>query len=138
MNIYHITHAPTAKIAHLHFWGCNLSCRACLLKKELYNCHSAERAQFAGIRPLLPQSTLHKSPDCVTTIEGLSICTDTQPLSDIPLWLVLLGFPYPEHFSPLHVGHVPWVAGLPFFMVIDFAAFMSFLDLHLTQYACTI
>jgi pyruvate-formate lyase-activating enzyme len=42
MNIYHITHAPTAKIAHLHFWGCNLSCRACLLKKELYDCHLTE------------------------------------------------------------------------------------------------
>ena len=36
------------------------------------------------------------------------------------------------------LGHTPWVAGLPFFMVIDFASFISFLDLHLTQYACTI
>ena len=42
MNIYHITYAPTVKTAHLHFWGCNLSCRACLLLKEIYDCHLKE------------------------------------------------------------------------------------------------
>jgi pyruvate-formate lyase-activating enzyme len=42
MNIYHITHSPQAGIAHLHFWGCNLNCRACLLKKELRDLHLAE------------------------------------------------------------------------------------------------
>lgn len=42
MNIYHITHSPGAGIVHLHFWGCNLSCRACLLKKELYDLHLKE------------------------------------------------------------------------------------------------
>jgi pyruvate formate lyase activating enzyme len=42
MNIYHITHSPRVGSAHLHFWGCNLNCRACLLKKELYDCHLAE------------------------------------------------------------------------------------------------
>lgn len=42
MNIYHITHSQRVGIAHLHFWGCNLDCRACLLKKELYDCHLAE------------------------------------------------------------------------------------------------
>lgn len=42
MNIYHITHSPRVGIVHLHFWGCNLNCRACLLKKELYDCHLAE------------------------------------------------------------------------------------------------
>lgn len=42
MNIYHITYAPETKIVHLHFWGCNLNCRACLLKKELYDCHLGE------------------------------------------------------------------------------------------------
>jgi len=42
MNIYHITHSPEVGIAHLHFWGCNLNCRACLLKKELYYCHLIE------------------------------------------------------------------------------------------------
>ncbi|MFQ6122052.1 MAG: radical SAM protein [Dehalococcoidales bacterium] len=42
MNIYHITYAPTVKTIHLHFWGCNLNCQACLLKKEIYDCHLAE------------------------------------------------------------------------------------------------
>lgn len=42
MNIYHITYAPMVKTIHLHFWGCNLKCRACLLKKELYDCHLTE------------------------------------------------------------------------------------------------
>ena len=42
MNIYHITYAPTVKTVHLYFWGCNLSCRACLRLKEIYNCHLEE------------------------------------------------------------------------------------------------
>ncbi|MFH1382162.1 MAG: radical SAM protein [Chloroflexota bacterium] len=42
MNVYHITHSPQVGIVHLHFWGCNLSCRACLLKKELHDVHLAE------------------------------------------------------------------------------------------------
>jgi len=29
MNVYHITYAPTVGTVHLHFWGCNLSCRSC-------------------------------------------------------------------------------------------------------------
>ena len=39
MNIYHITYAPRVKTIHLYFWGCNLSCRACLLLKEIYDRH---------------------------------------------------------------------------------------------------
>ena len=35
----------------------------------------------------------------------------------------------------LQVGHTPWVAGLPFFIVIALGLFISFLALHLTQYA---
>ena len=42
MNVYHITYAPKVGTVHLHFWGCNLNCRACLLKKEIYDCHLAE------------------------------------------------------------------------------------------------
>ncbi len=42
MNIYHVTYAPAAKTVHLHFWGCNLSCRACLLLKEIHDCHLEE------------------------------------------------------------------------------------------------
>jgi pyruvate formate lyase activating enzyme len=42
VNVYHITYGPTTKIVQLHFWGCNLNCRACLLKREIYDCHLAE------------------------------------------------------------------------------------------------
>ena len=34
------------------------------------------------------------------------------------------------------VGHTPWVAGLPFFMVIALASFISLFIRHFTQYAC--
>lgn len=39
MNIYHISHSPQVGIVHLHFWGCNLNCRACFRKQELHDCH---------------------------------------------------------------------------------------------------
>jgi pyruvate formate lyase activating enzyme len=42
MNIYHITYSPEPKAVYLHFWGCNLSCRACLCHKEIYDCHLEE------------------------------------------------------------------------------------------------
>ncbi len=42
MNVYHITYSPGVGIIHLHFWGCNLSCRACLRLKETYDCHLEE------------------------------------------------------------------------------------------------
>jgi hypothetical protein len=32
-----------------------------------------------------------------------------------------------------HVGHVPFVAGLPFFMVTAWVLFISLLSLHFTQ-----
>jgi pyruvate-formate lyase-activating enzyme len=42
MNVYHITYSPEPKTVYLHFWGCNLSCRACLCHKEIYDCHLEE------------------------------------------------------------------------------------------------
>ena len=33
------------------------------------------------------------------------------------------------------VVQMPWVAGLPFFIVTFFSSFISLFDLHLTQYA---
>ncbi len=42
MNLYHIAYAPTVGTVDLHFWGCNFSCRACLLLKEIYDCHLEE------------------------------------------------------------------------------------------------
>jgi len=36
-NIYHITYTPATKSASLRFWGCNMNCRGCLCKKEVYD-----------------------------------------------------------------------------------------------------
>ena len=46
MNVYHITYSPGPKIVCLYFWGCNLKCRACLLKKEIYDCHLKETKEL--------------------------------------------------------------------------------------------
>lgn len=62
MNIYHITYSPEVGAVYLHFWGCNLNCRACLLKKELYDCHLAETRDniFSPVKksPGVPQHFL--------------------------------------------------------------------------------
>ena len=42
MNVYHISYGPGMKIVQLHFWGCNLKCRSCLLRREIYDCHLTE------------------------------------------------------------------------------------------------
>jgi len=41
-SVYHITWSREYGICCLHFWGCNLSCRICLLKKEVLDCHLPE------------------------------------------------------------------------------------------------
>jgi hypothetical protein len=43
-----------------------------------------------------------------------------------------LALPILNIFVP-QVGHTPWVAGLPFFIVISLVSFISRLALHLTQ-----
>lgn len=76
MKIYHITHSPGAGTAHLHFWGCNLSCRACLLKKELYDCHLAEtkRRLFNPTResPIAPERFLDLE-EVMRILRGLEV-----------------------------------------------------------------
>jgi len=48
---------------------------------------------------------------------------------------MLFVLPYPIlYIFVLQVGQVPFVAGLPFFMVTDFGFFISLLVLHFTQY----
>ncbi len=50
----------------------------------------------------------------------------------IPVTLILSYFPILNILVP-HTGHTPWVAGLPFFIVIVLASFISLLVRHLTQ-----
>lgn len=59
MNVYHITYGPDTKIVDLHFWGCNLSCRACLLKREIYDCHLTETKDRIRQR----QSKFNQTPE---------------------------------------------------------------------------
>ena len=41
-NVYHITYSKEYGVCCLYFWGCNLRCRLCLLKKEAFDCHLPE------------------------------------------------------------------------------------------------
>lgn len=41
-SVYHITCSREYGVCCLFFWGCNLSCRLCLLKKEAFDCHLPE------------------------------------------------------------------------------------------------
>ncbi len=59
MNVYHITYGPATKIVQLHFWGCNLGCRACLLKREIYDCHLVETKD----RIFQRQNEINQTPD---------------------------------------------------------------------------
>jgi hypothetical protein len=55
----------------------------------------------------------------------------------------IAGEELPAHILPilnifvLHLGHVPCTAGLPFFMVICLASFISLFALHFMQYPST-
>ena len=65
MNIYHITYSPVPKVVCLHFWGCNLNCRACLLKKEIYDCHLKETKDAI----FDPEKTAPAAPDRFLTLD---------------------------------------------------------------------
>ena len=41
-KVYHITCSREYGVGCLYFWGCNLRCRLCLLKKEAFDCHLPE------------------------------------------------------------------------------------------------
>ncbi len=41
-SVYHITCSREHGVGCLYFWGCNLRCRLCLLKKEAFDCHLPE------------------------------------------------------------------------------------------------
>ncbi|MGC9975504.1 MAG: hypothetical protein ABSC57_02120 [Syntrophales bacterium] len=41
-HVYHITYSREHGVGCLYFWGCNLTCKLCLLKKEAFDCHLPE------------------------------------------------------------------------------------------------
>ncbi len=76
MNIYHISYAPTAKTAHLFFWGCNMNCRGCVLKEEIYDWHMEEtrqaRLKKTGEPPQPPRRFL-KLEEVMDILGGLEL-----------------------------------------------------------------
>jgi pyruvate-formate lyase-activating enzyme len=41
-SVYHMTYSREHSVGCLYFWGCNLRCKVCLLKKEAFDCHLPE------------------------------------------------------------------------------------------------
>ncbi len=77
MNVYHISYAAEVKQAYLHFWECNMRCRACLCLKEIYDCHleeTRERIFREGGPPQSPQSFL-EIKEIVKLLTGLNLET---------------------------------------------------------------
>jgi pyruvate-formate lyase-activating enzyme len=72
-HVYHITYAEQYRIASLFFWGCNLRCRICLLKKEAYDCHLPENRL-----KIYDPSYQSKSPETFLTLAEL--CKLLEPL----------------------------------------------------------
>lgn len=79
MNIYHITYGPATKIVQLHFWGCNLRCRACLLKREIYDCHLAETKE----RILCGKNESNKTPDKFLDIKEVLQILNKLDISEV-------------------------------------------------------
>jgi MoaA/NifB/PqqE/SkfB family radical SAM enzyme len=74
-NVYHITHSREFGICSLFFWGCNLQCRICLLKKEAYDCHLPEnrlRIYDPDYRSKRPNTFL-PLPELFDLLSGLNI-----------------------------------------------------------------
>jgi len=78
VNVYHITYAPAVKTVHLHFWGCNLSCRGCLRLKEIYDSHLEEARDVLFDRERkaaeTPQGFLGLE-EVIEVLEGLEVRT---------------------------------------------------------------
>ncbi len=79
-RIYHITYSREYGVGCLFFWGCNLRCRLCLLKKEAFDCHLPENR----LRIYEP-SYRSGRPARFLTMEGLRERLDPLPLRQVVL-----------------------------------------------------
>jgi pyruvate formate lyase activating enzyme len=79
-HVYHITYAPEFGVCCLYFWGCNLRCRLCLLKKEAFDCHLPENR----LRIYDPAYTSSR-PDRFLTFAELFELLDPLPLKQVVL-----------------------------------------------------
>jgi len=92
ISLYHITWGEQYGICSLYFWGCNLRCRICLLKKEIFDCH-------------LPETRLRIYDPCFVSLEPREFLTLEQTLEileRLPIKRVFLmgGEPLCEPFLP--------------------------------------
>ena len=75
MNIYHITYGPNTGIVQLHFWGCNLACKACLLRREIYDCHLTETKDRIFQKQNIENHVPHEFLDMEAVIQHLDNLT---------------------------------------------------------------
>jgi pyruvate formate lyase activating enzyme len=74
-NVYHVTYANEYNVCCLYFWGCNLRCRLCLLKKEAFDCHLPEtrfRIYDSSYRSEQPERFL-KMEELISLLDPLAI-----------------------------------------------------------------
>ena len=79
--------------------------------------------------PIRRGKTLTVLPRQTRTVFASGATQGNKKMSNRQAYLAL---PILNIFVP-HVGQTPWVAGLPFFIVISLVSFISRLALHLTQ-----
>jgi len=108
------------------FQQCSHNCNSA--PKDYPTCLPTILQSIFKFDPMLKPSTRHKA-------KGWAL---TQP--HLRHYCTKLKMPAKYHLPILNIfvpqeGQTPWVAGLPFFMVICFASFISFLARHFIQYA---
>ena len=113
VNIYHVTHSPQAGIAHLHFWGCNLNCRGCILKKGIHEYHLAatkeEISVTAGKEPQPPEQFLNLE-EVIKLLKGRKVeqvvLMGAEPATDedLPLLTAALHQEFSCHITLLTNG----------------------------------
>ena len=79
-NIYHITHSKEYGICCIYFWGCNLRCKLCLLKKEVFDCHLPE----TRLR-IYDKKYKSKRPDHFLTMQRLMSLLDPLEVKQVVL-----------------------------------------------------
>jgi pyruvate formate lyase activating enzyme len=79
-HVYHITCSREYGVCCLFFWGCNLRCRLCLLKKEAFDCHLPE----TRLR-IYDNAYQSKRPDRFLSLHRLHEILNPLPLKQIIL-----------------------------------------------------
>ena len=79
-NVYHTTYSREHDVGCLYFWGCNLRCKLCLLKKEAFDCHLPE----TRLR-IYDQSYKSERPTRFLTLRELMLLLEPLSLKQVVL-----------------------------------------------------